>query len=109
MTNIALAEFSEVHKENSDFLGGFARNKMLYEMIDSLPFQVFSIELDDIENCISRAMYEVGELADNNGGDGGEEDEHDLEEDDDGAERATHREFRQLGYSDILSKLGLDN
>lgn len=49
MTNVALAEFSEVHKENSDFLGGFARNKMLFEMIDSFPFQVFSIELDDVE------------------------------------------------------------
>jgi len=54
-------------------------------------------------------MYEVGELADNDGDDGGEADEHDLEEDDDGAERATHRAFRQLGYSDILSKLGRDN
>jgi len=49
MTNVALAEFSEVHRENCDFLGGFARNKMLFEMIDSLPFQVYSIELDDVE------------------------------------------------------------
>lgn len=49
MTSIALAEFSEVHKENRDFLGGFARNKMLFEMIDSLLFQVFSIELGDVE------------------------------------------------------------
>jgi hypothetical protein len=49
MTKVALAEFSEVHKENSNFLGGFARNMMLFEMIESLRFQVFSIELDDIE------------------------------------------------------------
>lgn len=54
-------------------------------------------------------MYEFGELADNDGDDDGEADEHDLEEDDDRAERATHRESRQLGYSDILSKLGRDN
>ncbi|KAF8927853.1 hypothetical protein BGZ47_001917 [Haplosporangium gracile] len=115
MTNVALAEFSEAHRENSKFLGGFARNRMLFEMIDSLPLQVFSIELDDVEltlflkNCTYRAMYEVGELADSDDGDGGKAGEHDLEEDDDGAERATHREFRQLGYSHILSKLGRDN
>jgi hypothetical protein len=54
-------------------------------------------------------MYEVEELADNDGDSGGEAGEHDLEEDDDGAERATHREFRQVGYSDILSKLGRVN
>jgi hypothetical protein len=35
-------------------------------------------------------MYEVGELADNDGDDGGEAGEYDLEEDDDVAERATH-------------------
>ena len=51
-------------------------------------------------------MYEVGVLADNDSDDGGEVDEHDLEEDDDGAERAAHRMFCQLGYSDRLSKLG---
>jgi len=63
MTNVALAEFSEVHREDSDFLGGFARNKMLFEMIDSLPFQVFSIELDDVEvsffDTIVRAIISI--------------------------------------------------
>ena len=60
MTNVALAEFSEVHKEDNDFLGGFARNKMLYEMIDSLPFQVFSIELDDVEVSFLDTLVRAG-------------------------------------------------
>ncbi|KAG0270994.1 hypothetical protein BGZ96_006068, partial [Linnemannia gamsii] len=63
-------------------------------------------------NCTSSAMYEVVELSDSDDGDGddgGEAEKHDLEEDDEGAERITHRGFRQLGYSDILSKLGREN
>ncbi|KAG0289996.1 hypothetical protein BGZ97_006302, partial [Linnemannia gamsii] len=67
----------------------------------------FFIELGDVENCTSRAMYEFEELTDNDDDDGGEADEHN--EDNNGAERATHRESRQLGYNDILSKLGRDN
>ena len=53
MTSIAMAEFSEVCQENSNFLGGFARNKMLLEMIDSFPFQVFPLEINDVEVTLS--------------------------------------------------------
>jgi hypothetical protein len=60
MMNVVLGEFLEVHRENSDFLGGFARSKMLFEMIDSLPFQVFGIELDDVEVSFFDILVRAG-------------------------------------------------